>query len=82
MPPPSALPLRARCPRLSDGLTVTARGLADLITADRYLAAKAARGRPFGGAVLTKILPAGPFPDGQGTGLGGVGSFDTLGGGF
>ena len=65
---------------VSDGLEVTAQPLAAMIEADRYASAKAARARPFGGAMFAKVLPAGPVSDNQATGFGGLGRFDSPGG--
>lgn len=58
-----------------DGQTATGRSIADLIAADRYLAAKAAARRKRRGLIFNKLLPPGPggeFPTGGGTtGFGG-----------
>ncbi len=51
-----------------DNMTVSSQPIVGVIAADQYLAAKAARGRKFGGAVLSKIRPAGCPADQQGTG--------------
>lgn len=65
----------------ADGVSMVAQDIAKVIAADRYLAAKAARGRRWRGLMMAKILPAGCFPDSQGTARGGVnGNFDSPGG--
>ncbi len=51
-----------------DGQSVTAQPLLSKIAGEQYLAAKGARGRPFGGGILSKIRPAGCPADQQGTG--------------
>lgn len=43
----------------ADGVMVQGRSLADLIEADRYLAAKRAASKGFGGIRMAKIVPGG-----------------------
>ena len=62
----------------SDGLSVTQQPVAAVIQADRYLAAKAARGKKQRGLLFSKLIPAGAMPDSQGT-LGGVIGFNSGG---
>lgn len=50
----------------ADGQTATARPLADMITADRYLAAKAAIAKRRRGVTFGKLIPPGPLADGGG----------------
>lgn len=47
----------------ADGQSATARPLADLITADRYLAAKAAMASRRKGVQFGKLIPPGPICD-------------------
>ncbi len=62
----------------SDNQSATARPIADLIAADQYLAAKAAIGLKYRGIRMSKILPAGPVSDMNGSRVGG--GFNTSGG--
>jgi hypothetical protein len=48
----------------SDGQSATGRPLADLIAADRYLAAKAAAQSRRKGLTFSKLIPPGTLPDG------------------
>lgn len=54
----------------ADGQSATARPLADLITADRYLAAKAAMASRRKGVSFSKLIPPGPLCDGGGAVVG------------
>jgi len=47
----------------SDGQSSTGRSIADLIAADTYLAAKAARKNAARGVMFSKLIPPGPMPD-------------------
>ena len=61
----------------ADGLSVTAQPIAAQVQADRYAAAKASRGSRNRGAMFSKLIPAGPVCDQQGTGLGSVPGFNS-----
>lgn len=50
----------------ADGQSATARPLTDLITADRYLAAKQAIAKRRRGITFGQIIPPGPMADGGG----------------
>lgn len=50
----------------SDGQASTGRPIADLIAADRYLAAKAAAGQRRRGLSFSKLIPPGTLPDNGG----------------
>lgn len=63
----------------SDGISVTARSIADLIAADLYLAGKAARSKRRRGLTFTKLITPGPVSD-NGMSLGGPPSFSSPGG--
>jgi hypothetical protein len=58
--------------------TVVARSTDELIKADRYVNAKAARGKGLGGVIFCKILPAACPADLQGTNAQ-AGNFDSPG---
>jgi hypothetical protein len=64
----------------SDAGSVRQQPLQDLIAADRYQKAVAARRSPRCSVLFARLVPAGAFPDAQGTGLGAVGTFDSPGG--
>ena len=66
----------------TDAGTVTAQRIPDLLAADRYQAATAARAGTKRRVLFSKLIPAGNFPDSQATGQGGLGSFDNPGGGL
>jgi len=59
-----------------DGQRVKAQPVDAQIQADRYIAAKAARGKTLGGVIFGKIIPAACPADQQGTNAGGSGEFD------
>ena len=63
----------------SDGISVTARSVAELIAADQYLAAKANAGKRRRGITFTKLITPGALSDG-GQSLGGPPSFSSPGG--
>ena len=62
-----------------DGVTVMAQPLPDVIQSDRYLAAKSSGKTRNRGMRFTKLIPAGPVSDSQGTNTGQGGSFDSPG---
>lgn len=62
----------------ADGMSVQSFSIADQIARDRYLKAKAARGKKGAGLIFGKILPAAAPADQQGTGVPGS-SFDNPG---
>lgn len=64
----------------SDGISVTARSVADLIAADVYLAGKAARSKRRRGMTFTKLVTPGTVSD-CGMSLGPVTDFSSPGGG-
>jgi len=61
-------------------LSARQHSIPDKILADRYSAAVAARKSARRGACFTKLIPAGAMPDQQGTGFGGLSSFESPGG--
>jgi hypothetical protein len=64
----------------TDALEVEQMPIGDLISADRYLAAKAARATPTRGIMFSKLIPAAGNPDQQGTSSG-ASQFDSPGDG-
>ncbi len=61
----------------TDGTSASQFPLEGQIAADRYAAAANARRNKNRGLMFTKLLPAGPMPDQQGTGFGATPGLDV-----